>query len=113
MLERSFCEIFVSKYATAIRVAIAKELMEIYGISQLKASRLVGISQPLLSYAINNKRKIGGLKELYSNPITVELIRIIAKRLYEEKISIDMCKVCTIFRSHRMFPELAKQVKTL
>ena len=30
---RSFCEIFVVRYSTAIRVMIARELMEKFGLS--------------------------------------------------------------------------------
>ncbi len=97
MIKKSFCEVFVTKYSTAIRVLIAKELMERYGLSQLKASKLAGIPQPLLNYIINKKRKLKGLEELNKNPKIADLIRSIAEEIYKG-LDIDMCTICILLR---------------
>lgn len=97
MLTRAYCEIFAKKCATAIRVAVAKELVTRYGMSQVEASRLAGIPQPLLNYVLKNKRKIRGLDQLYSTPEAVELVKSIAETLYRGK-TVDMCNVCIELR---------------
>lgn len=105
MIRRSFCEIFAARYSTAIRVMIARELMEKFGLSQLKASKLAGIPQPLLNYVINGKRKVRGLDELYRNPKVANLIKSIAEDVYKG-LDIDMCAICILLRKSNIISKL-------
>lgn len=108
MIRKSFCEIFLAKYSTAIRVMIAIELMEKFGLSQLRASRLAGIPQPILNYVINDRRKIRGLKELYNNPKISKLIKSIAEDVYRG-LDIDMCAICLLLRKSNAISEALRQ----
>ncbi len=108
MIRKSFCETFVMKYSTAIRILVAKELMERYGLSQLKASKLAGIPQPLLNYVINRKRKLKGLEDLYRNPKVIELIKSIAEEVYKG-LDIDMCTICILLRRSNAVDRLVKE----
>ncbi|MEM1619773.1 MAG: helix-turn-helix domain-containing protein [Fervidicoccaceae archaeon] len=97
MLTRSFCELYLKNCATAIRVAVAKELINKYGYSQTEAAKLVGISQPLLNYVLKGKRRIRGLSEIEKSNEASEIIRRVADAINLGKV-VDMCDVCMTFR---------------
>ncbi len=103
MLKKAFCEVFTARYASAIRLAIAKELVTTFGVSQLRAAKLAGVPQPLLNYVLHGKRRISGLREIYQSEEALTVIREVARELLEGK-SLYLCDVCLRLRQRKALP---------
>ncbi|MGC9209638.1 MAG: transcriptional regulator, partial [Nitrososphaeria archaeon] len=67
---RTVCEEVVRYVLPAYRSLIAKQLLEKYGLTQEEASKLMGISQAVISYYVTKKRGKG-----VSKYESVELLR--------------------------------------
>ncbi len=102
-MKKAFCEVFTTRYASAIRLAIAKELVTTFGVSQLKAAKLAGVPQPLLNYVLHGRRRISGLREIYQSKEALAVIREVAKELLEGK-TLYLCDVCLRLRQRRALP---------
>jgi len=98
MLKKSFCEAFAKKYSTAIRVAIALDLMDRYDLSEIRASKLAGVPQSLISYVIHGKRNIRGLNKILVNPRYMRLIRELTNAIMQGE-SVSMCDICSKLRT--------------
>lgn len=92
------CERAVHDIFPVTRAIIAKKLVDVYGFSQTKASKCMGISQPAVS---QYRKKIRGKKEFefIKSPGYVALVNEIAKGLAQgsinpEKIGKEMCRLC-------------------
>ena len=68
-------------------------------MSQRQAARLVGIPQPLLSYAIGKKRKAQLIEKLSSNSELMKQIEAVADRIARGE-AVSTCILCTIFREY-------------
>ncbi len=97
MITKSFCEQFIKKYSTAIRIAIALDLMNRYNMSQLRAAKLVDLPQPLLHYVIYRKRRIKGLERLLNDATILETIKKLSDRVVKGE-QVDMCEICMSLR---------------
>ncbi|RLE89633.1 MAG: hypothetical protein DRN04_16100 [Thermoprotei archaeon] len=96
-----FCEILSKKVLPVMRVLIAKELIEKYNFTQLEATCILGISQPLLNYYLTGKRKVKHFDELSSVPVIVELSKKIAEAIACNELTIDyFCTVCKTLHEH-------------
>ncbi len=95
VLKKGFCEIFVRRYLTAVRVAIAKELIESFGYSQLEAARAVGMSQSLLNYILHGRRRNTYYMRIVENDGVRRWIQEFAKMLAEGK-EVPLCSFCAI-----------------
>jgi len=98
MLKKSFCETFAKKYSTAIRVAIALDLMDRYDLSEIRASKLTGVPQSLISYVIHGKRRIRGLDKILVNPKYMRLIRELTDAIMRGE-NVSMCDICLKLRT--------------
>lgn len=94
MLHRTRCEV-LRKYSTAIRLAVAMELVRRHGKSQLEASRLAGVKQPLLNYVLNGRRRLPLLEELYSDERALAAIQRAADLIAMGK-DVSMCYFCGV-----------------
>jgi len=97
LIVKSFCEQFIKRYSTAIRVAIALDLMKRYNMSQLRAARLVNLPQPILHYVLYRKRRIKGLERLLSDATMLEVIKRLSDRVVRGE-QVDMCEICMNLR---------------
>lgn len=97
MIKKSFCEQFIKRYSTPIRIAIALKLVNEYGVSQFQAAKIVGLPQPLLNYFINGKRTSRELEKILRNS---EIDKIIDETTNEivNGLEVDMCKICMRIR---------------
>lgn len=98
MLRKAFCEVFIKNYSTAIRVAIAIDLMDRYNMSETSASRLTGVPQSLISYVIHGKRRIRGLDKILTNPKYLRIIREYSDIIMRGG-SVSMCDICSRLRT--------------
>jgi predicted transcriptional regulator len=97
MLRKSFCEVFAKTIFTAIRVAIAIDLMDRYNMSETNASRLTGVPQSLISYVINGKRRIRGLDKILVNPKYMKIVRECSDTIIRGE-NVSMCDICSRVR---------------
>ncbi len=97
-LKSSICEVFMSRYLPAIKAAIAKELIERYGYSQLRAAKMVGLKQPELNYILHGKRRSRELNELINNSIFRNIVREVAEKLHRGE-DVSLCSICSTLRS--------------
>ncbi|HID80330.1 MAG TPA: hypothetical protein EYP48_01260 [Ignisphaera sp.] len=100
LLKKAFCELFIARSASSIRLAIAMELVTTFGVSQSKAAKLAGIPQPLLNYVLRGKRSVFGLNEIYKSKEAVNVIREVAKELLSGRI-LYLCDVCFRLRQRK------------
>ncbi len=92
------CERAVQDIFPVSRAMIAQKLVDVYGFSQTKASKCMGISQPAIS---QYRKKVRGKKEFRftKSPGYVALVNEIAKGLAQgsvkpEKMDMEMCRLC-------------------
>jgi len=100
LLKKAFCELFIARSASSIRLAIAMELVTTFGVSQSRAAKLAGIPQPLLNYVLRGKRSVFGLNEIYRNKEAVNVIREVAKELLDGRV-LYLCDVCFRLRQRK------------
>ncbi len=105
---RTVCEEVVRYVLPAYRSLIAKKLLNEYGLTQEEVSRLMGLSQAVISYYISNKRGKGVQK--YENvEILQEEAEKASKRLVAgedpAKIAKDFCNVCKLLREKNIIKE--------
>jgi predicted transcriptional regulator len=111
VIEKSFCEKFIKKYSTAVRVAVALDLMRRYNMSQFQAAKLVNLPQPLLHYVLHKKRRIRGLEEILSDADALEEIKKFSDRVARGE-RMDMCEICMSLRSLGAFRNSRQRPKT-
>lgn len=64
-MELSFpCELSAKYVIPALRLMIAKRLIEKHGLTQLEVAKLLGVTQPSISHYLNSKRGIRMAKTL-------------------------------------------------
>uniref|UniRef100_A0A7C5YZP5 Uncharacterized protein n=1 Tax=Ignisphaera aggregans TaxID=334771 RepID=A0A7C5YZP5_9CREN len=98
MIRKSFCERFIKSYSTAVRIAIALDLMSRYNLSQFQAAKLAKIPQPLINYVIHKKRKIQNLEKILRTSNIFNIIKEFSDKLIQGS-EIDMCEICIRMRS--------------
>ena len=98
MLKRAYCEEFIGKYSVAIRVAIALDLVKKYKYTQLRAAKSVQISQPLLNYVIQGRRKPRLLSTVLDNNELRNLVEDFAEQIASGKV-FSMCDFCKVAKN--------------
>lgn len=98
----SFCEIFARKILPSIKLYIAAKLVSDYGFTQLEASRLLGVKQPLINYVLTGRRKPKYIELVERIPeveaVVREFIDEIASRGRRASSSGFICRLCRVFR---------------
>ncbi len=98
-----FCEVFVRKILPAMRALVAKVLVRDYGLTQLEASKVLGVTQASINYYLTGKRGQKLLSELESIDEINRLAKDMAKELMEDKgdPSSYLCKLCLMLKLDR------------
>ncbi len=97
MLRKSLCEKFIKRYSTAIRIAIALDLIRRYNLSQFQSAKLIGMPQPLINYVLQGRRRIRGLEEILDNPEAYSVLKEISDKIIGGE-KIDLCEICIRMR---------------
>ncbi len=94
----------IGKYVLPIfRALVARELVNTYNLTQVKAAKKLGTTQAAISQYINSKRAFKGMEHIGELlPQIRDIARKTAKRLAEDKmtsddVSVDFCKLCSSF----------------
>ncbi len=103
MATKLFCEVFVRKILPATRALVAKVLVKEYGLTQLEASKVLGVTQASINYYLTGKRGQKLLLELESIEEINRLAKDIAKELIEGKgdPSSHLCKLCIMLKLNK------------
>ena len=93
-----FCEIFVKKYAAAVRAMLTRVLIDKYSMSQVEIAERLGITQGAVSQYYNNIR--GANSKLGENEKIKALIDEIASQVVKNEYNeARICEICNIIRS--------------
>jgi len=99
---KPFCEVIAFEVLPAVRAMVARQLMEKYKVSQVRAARLIGVSQPAIS---QYKRDLRGYRTglFKNNPSLVAMVERIAEGLASGEIkdmesTLSFCKLCKEIR---------------
>ncbi|MEM2976001.1 MAG: helix-turn-helix domain-containing protein [Candidatus Bathyarchaeia archaeon] len=99
------CEIAVKSVIPAIKAAIAKELVETYGLNQNQVAEALGISQSAVSKYTRHVRgyviKIDNIQEI--QPILESMINLIINGNPERTEFLKLfCQTCTTIRKEKL-----------
>ncbi len=105
---RSYCEVYVKSVLPAIRLYLAERLVRDYGLTQLEASRMLGISQPLVNYVVNKRRRPKMLEKLIAIQKLKEALDKKAKEIATGKTNASnlACDFCFILREENIADQI-------
>lgn len=102
MYRYSFCEIFAKKLLPSIKLYIAYKLVREHGFTQLEASKILGIKQPLINYMLSGKRKPKYLQLLSEIPgFREKLDDITTTIIRDQEISNLTCHICSVIKKEK------------
>lgn len=109
---KTFCEVFVRHVLPSLRLYLAETLVREYGFTQLEASRLLGISQPLVNYAVNKRRKPKMIERVASTAYLRSELDRIARGLAEGRVRPDnlACGLCAVLRKEGVAEQVAREL---
>lgn len=95
------CEVAVKFVLPSVRAMIAKRLVSNYGLKQIDAAKLLGTSQPAISFYIRRLR--GSTLNLDGYPDILESIERLAGYLMKGNVDVkvfaeEFCNVCNLIR---------------
>ncbi len=98
VVKHSYCEVFVRYVLPAIRLLIAKELVEKHGYTQLEAAKALGISQPLLNYFLTGRRTPKYLLDISKSDKVRRIVKYFADCIRRgdkcaEALSCTLCRI--------------------
>ncbi len=106
------CEVAVKSVVPAIRCAVAKQLIETYGLKQKEVASLLGITQTAVSKYTRHVRgrvlKIEDVNEV--QPVIIEIATSLANgRISRFELVKRFCAACTIIRRNGLMCKLCKR----
>ncbi|MFN3268481.1 MAG: transcriptional regulator [Zestosphaera sp.] len=109
---RSYCEVYVRDVLPSLRLYLAEKLVRDYGLTQLEVSRMLGISQPLVNYVVNKRRKPKMLEKLVSIPQLKDMLDKKARELAARKASFSdlTCDFCFVLRREGLTDQIIKSL---
>lgn len=109
---RSYCEVYVRNVLPSLRLYLAEKLVRDYGLTQLEVSRMLGISQPLVNYVVNKRRRPKMLEKLANIPQLRNMLDKKARELAtREADSRDLvCDFCFILRREGLAEQIVKSL---
>ncbi len=95
------CETVSRRILPVFRALMARKLVDRYGLTQVKAAAILGVSQPSINHYLTSKRgRMESLEEMEAlERLTDELAEKVAKGLIDrEAIVKGFCKFCRRIR---------------
>ncbi len=104
MYRYSFCEVFARKILPPLKIYIGYKLVVEHGFTQLEASKILGVKQPLINYYITGRRKPKYLDKILDIPGVKQYVDDLVDKIAEKKNSIDnlSCILCIFFRENNV-----------
>ena len=91
------CEISAKYVIPAIRLMIARKLIDEYGLTQSEVARLLGVTQPSISHYLNSKRGIKMARTLSRSKEIRNYVDEYVKRTISTGSpprDMSLCKIC-------------------
>ncbi|MEM0025339.1 MAG: transcriptional regulator [Zestosphaera sp.] len=109
---RSYCEVYVRDVLPSLRLYLAEKLVRDYGLTQLEVSRMLGISQPLVNYVVNKRRKPKMLEKLANIPRIKDIIDQKARELAIKGANSGglACDFCIVLRKEGLADQIIKSL---
>jgi len=96
---RNPCEVASKYMLPALRVTIARKLIEDYGFTQMTAASKLGVTQSAMSKYMSRKRgKAQSVPEKLEAHLDFLAKEIAGERISPERFIKEMCSMCMIFR---------------
>ena len=104
------CEVAVKSVIPAIRSAIARELVESYGLKQKEVAELLGVTQTVSKYTSHCRGAIFEVTEVEGvQPVLKKTVLLLAKgEIDKYELSEKLCAVCGIIRRSGLMCILCK-----
>lgn len=109
---RSYCEVYVKNVLPSLRLYLAEKLVRDYGLTQLEVSRMLGISQPLVNYVVNKRRRPKMLEKLASIPQLKDVLDKKARELAVRGVNSSnlACDFCSVLRKEGLADQIIKSL---
>lgn len=109
------CIIVVRYILPALRVLIAKELIEKHGLKRVRAAEKMGITPAAVTQYLKNVRGETAVKMVESSDEAINTISKIANSLAKDEASVydvleNMCRACRIIMSKGFICEMHKEI---
>jgi predicted transcriptional regulator len=94
------CETIGKFVLPVFRALVAKELVNVHGLTQVQAAQKLGTTQAAISQYVNSKRALKGAEQFGDVLVKLQVLaKQTAVQLVEEKLSyrevtVDFCKLC-------------------
>ncbi len=93
------CEISAKYIIPALRLMIAKKLIEEYHITQSEVARLLGVTQPSISHYLNSRRGARTAKALAKSKEVREYVDKYVKRVISSGAPPDDLPFCIVCKA--------------
>jgi predicted transcriptional regulator len=109
------CIIVVRYVLPALRVLIARELIEKHGLSRVRAAEKMELTPAAITQYLKKVRGETAIQLIESSDETVKIISEMASDLAKGEASVydvlqNICKVCQIMRSNGLLCEMHKEI---
>ena len=97
------CELVVRQVLPAFRSLVAKELVEVHGLSETAAARKLGTTQAAISQYLSSKRGDKRIRQLESKPSVRSAAKEVARGIATSRLSpldgmLLFCGLCVSLR---------------
>lgn len=102
MTTKFFCEAYAKRILPTLRALVAKIMVNEYGLTQLDAAKMLGVTQASINYYLTGKRGHKLLVELESIGTVYRIAKDIAKNLIEGRMDSSdyLCRLCMFLREN-------------
>lgn len=109
------CIIVVRYILPALRVLIAKELVETHGLKRVRAAEKMELTPAAITQYIKKARGETAVKMVESSDEAIKIISAMSNDLVEGEASVydvlqNICKICQIMRSKGLLCEMHKEI---
>lgn len=109
------CIIVVRYVLPAIRVLIAKELVEKHGLSRVRAAEKMELTPAAITQYLKKVRGETAVKMVESSDEAIKIISKVANSLATDEASVydvlqNVCKTCQMMRSKGLLCEMHKEI---
>ncbi|MEM2854707.1 MAG: hypothetical protein QW398_03265 [Desulfurococcaceae archaeon] len=100
---RTYCEQSMKLLIPSIRALLAQILIDRYGFTQVHTAKLLGLTQPAISYYLGSKRGAKAIKAIKGYRELMAHIESLAGEIAEGKtdVGVAICEICRVIRGSK------------
>lgn len=112
------CELVVRSVLPAFRSLVAKELVQVHGLSETAAARKLGTTQAAISQYLSSKRGDKRIRQLEATPAVRSAAREVARGIATAKLSpldgmLQFCRLCIALRTKDLVCDMHRDLLVL